>query len=99
SHAQSNLSLHDALPIWIVQKIVGDCRSIAKVVVLVQVPYHNTPDGVADAFYLCYQGQNAMFYLLEHIILSIRPMKIGIFGGLVRSEEHTSELQSREKLV
>src|SRR5690606_41292997 len=79
----STLSLHDALPIWFTV-----VQAVPSLVLVAGGKYRHTP-AVYDPEYA--QLEIAIGDDPEHIILSVA---IGR-----RSEEHTSELQSREKLV
>src|SRR5690606_41901404 len=96
--ATSPLSLHDALPIYFFQKcyarhvrhsLVGD----------------NHVNEVLIENFQCIGSANCCEYLKSEPKCSLKREKVVLFiiniqnGNVARSEEHTSELQSRENLV
>src|SRR5690606_41751097 len=92
----SSLSLHDALPIWvpggthtITAREVNGCGSVTSSPFrLIGYPRFFTPNG---------DGYNDTWNVVNDESLTIS--KVIIFDRYGRSEEHTSELQSRENLV
>src|SRR5690606_42152500 len=86
------LPLHDALPIWL------DARSIPAV-----APVFDAALGVVgtERFWAALGG-TLQSWGLGMLIASAVGISLGMIIGaspLLRSEEHTSELQSRENLV
>src|SRR5690606_40164467 len=89
-----NLSLHDALPIY---SFHSDKISFIE---LISFP----TTGMAKKFNNVYTSHLFSEANLNHLIqldqlLSSQDKIIFIAWGLLRSEEHTSELQSRENIV
>src|SRR5690606_39311501 len=100
-----SLSLHDALPIYTLQQVeevqvfyLREAKAV-KDADIVLLP--GSKSTIADLLYLRQNGMEAA--ILQHH-QSNKPL-YGICGGFqmmgqsIRSEEHTSELQSRENLV
>src|SRR5690606_40626835 len=91
------LSLHDALPILALIKVLVDGRQLVTAASAKTRFYFRRPfDGVENAYGLL-QCNQAGGELLQSLEVG------GVAGHGVaqapRSEEHTTELQSREKLV
>src|SRR5690606_41989423 len=92
--ASYTLSLHDALPILFLAHVL-----IATLQHLDEVPTERRFDRFADLARL--QGVHGAFER-RHRLAGREPAQVTALGrgGIVgRSEEHTSELQSRENLV
>src|SRR5207302_8401194 len=92
------LSLHDALPIWMVADSscsvrIGRCwlEGFASVVTLIGKDY------LAMTFGL-FNCSNDHGLLVPTLCMGTR-FSVGLRSFRLRSEEHTSELQSRENLV
>src|SRR5690606_41587094 len=94
SSSVSTLSLHDALPIFYPGRVFRALDSLApadvRVVILGQDPYHGPG-----------QAQGLAFSVPDACPTppSLRNMFAELSQLYPRSEEHTSELQSRENLV
>src|SRR5690606_41217146 len=97
--AVTTLSLHDALPIYLNLKGIVQGRGIDS-------PLNETGKKQAEAFYAHYR--DVAFDKIYTSTLLRTHQTVAPFAGLpseqlggldeIRSEEHTSELQSREKL-
>src|SRR5690349_23486947 len=92
----AELSLHDALPISV--------ELLRKIVALVFLISTGWVVGVAIARnrrWLLWRVRRKL--LLSYLFLGVVPLVLvlafALAGGVVRSEEHTSELQSRRELV
>src|SRR5690606_41881989 len=84
------LPLHDALPIW-------DCKDRRHERILGPRQEYNFDTSSLDPFKeIVIRGRSASGFRYEDIISYDRAKKLVEEG---RSEEHTSELQSRENLV
>src|SRR5690606_39563087 len=92
--AISQLSLHDALPIFGgSHDILGEC------------PIWSVREGALYWIDVRAPAIRRRIWTTGEVTTWTMPELVGSFGlraskpGLIRSEEHTSELQSREKLV
>src|SRR5690606_41600774 len=88
------LSLHDALPIW------GDAMKIAAGINQLLQAY--VPGGVAkydDTYSPRSFGDNFQSWGTRTVLIESGGYKGDPEKQFIRSEEHTSELQSRENLV
>src|SRR5690606_40719037 len=86
----NKLSLHDALPIWFSNQrkhIAIQPRTLS--------PKLYTPQSISKHVHIRYKSEN--FINLTGAWVS--RFKMSLLAGKKRSEEHTSELQSRENLV
>src|SRR5690606_41586935 len=97
SHPYSVLSLHDALPIYIAGAVDHDSKSV----------WVNVEDApVRQRFTIAHEIGHIKLHAGDSVI-DYRGNLTGFVDGkeaeanrfAARSEEHTSELQSREKLV
>src|SRR5690606_41096385 len=92
----STLSLHDALPIWLRVALELDDHAHAGAVRLVAEVRDAVELAIADHFGDALEQHrlvDLVRQLGDHNLVAIAAI------GLLRSEEHTSELQSRENLV
>src|SRR5205814_2863469 len=91
----STLSLHDALPIWLVPVIdrlpVNEARLLAR---RVDDPAVRVVDDRHPHLELWIDLERVV-----HVVEELQPLRAGVHDEVVRSEEHTSELQSLRHLV
>src|SRR5690606_40161471 len=92
----STLSLHDALPIF---KGMVRLLHAAGLEVLLDVVHNHTCEGGTDGLQLSWRGLDPTVYYLHDGGSPARFADVTGCGNTLRSEEHTSELQSRENLV
>src|SRR5690606_41319850 len=91
------LSLHDALPICYKTVYISICRKCNKTIITTSIMRCSIPCGKNDNYIIINCILNCR-YNGRYKIVIVCPISPTI-GNNSRSEEHTSELQSRENLV